>query len=283
MVMKTDYNVHIHTDADKANNSDTYATLALCLNKCSVNYPALKDDAYKHNWNIEVVDEVPVTVNVANGVGSVMCPVALDVPEGCSAWVATMNGHSIGWNPATHIKANEHAVIYAPNHVGGKVKLAVSATQDVADDTDTHQHLRGHYIARTHSTTEFPKLYALNVGAANPASAPALYAADDETEEPVAMEMPTEVTLTRVTGTGNVAIPAGTLAVHVTSQQCDANELTLPLNDTVNLNEVNTSISEVSTDTAADGAVYDLQGRRLSKAVKGGVNIINGRKVFIAR
>lgn len=40
-----------------------------------------------------------------------------------------------------------------------------------------------------------------------------------------------------------------------------------------------TSISEISAE-AADGAIYDLQGRRLAAPVKG-VNIIGGRKVLI--
>ncbi len=42
-----------------------------------------------------------------------------------------------------------------------------------------------------------------------------------------------------------------------------------------------TGISAVEGETLANDAIYDLAGRKVSKAVKGGVYIINGRKVLV--
>lgn len=49
-----------------------------------------------------------------------------------------------------------------------------------------------------------------------------------------------------------------------------------PLTDTYN----ESSISQIEASSAADGAIYDLQGRRLNKAIRG-INIINGKKILV--
>ncbi len=48
------------------------------------------------------------------------------------------------------------------------------------------------------------------------------------------------------------------------------------------LNDTPVGINAIDADLE-NAVIYDLNGRRVSKAVKGGVYIINGKKVFIKK
>ena len=73
---------------------------------------------------------------------------------------------------------------------------------------------------------------------------------------------------------GNVKVPAGKAVLHLNSMQAGARAMVLEVVD------VETSIHAVDSVQSANDECYDLQGRRVGKAVNG-LYIINGKKVVV--
>ena len=73
---------------------------------------------------------------------------------------------------------------------------------------------------------------------------------------------------------GNVKVPAGKAVLHLNSMQAGARAMVLEVVD------VETSIHAVDNVQSANDECYDLQGRRVGKAVNG-LYIINGKKVVV--
>lgn len=219
-----------------------------------------------YSFTVEYVTELPVSI--VNGIGSLVCPMAVTVPSDCKVWVAELNGSTLSWRETNSIAAGEHAVIYAPNPVNGKIYVTIDAEQAPYEYAES-DHLKGHHLAMQHSAENVN--FVLDLDAVG----------TDETDGETPAE-PTGVTLHKInTEAANVTLRPHTFALNVTSPNAVAETLELPFNEAVNLADVNTSISEISVDGADAAVVYDLQGRRLSKPVKGAVNVINGKKIYV--
>lgn len=224
---------------------------------------------YQHTmFDLEYVAELPV--NIVNAIGSLICPMAVELPAGCTAWLAQIDGTTLSWTEAAngHIPAHAHAVIYAPNAENGTINVTVSENQD--GEYEESEILKGHHLTRQHAAGNVN--FVLNLDAASTDEA------DEET--PAA---PTGVTLQKVNAASDITLQPHTFALYVSSPGAEGDDsLTLPFDSSVNLADVNTSVSEVNAAEADITVVYDLQGRRIAAPRKGAVNIVNGKKVYHA-
>lgn len=271
IILGTNTNIHIYEPGNGK---------ALHLDRCGAT--GTKTDAKKHNWNLELVNELPIALN-GQGYGSLIAPVAVKfttISDDCMIYIQdkSQNQENIRFKT---VAADEVIPAGTPILVAG-----AAATATIVYDTTTETPaevrrregeaqypiiselvtLHGSHIAKAHATTNGYTTLALTRDAVNGTT-------------------DGDVHFTKVND--GDALNAQTL--HLTLPD-NINELvkeTVLSEDgttaVVNLaTGVTTGIHEIesATDSVDAQVVYDLQGRRLSAPIRG-INIINGKKILV--
>jgi len=229
--------------------------------------------ASNQNWtfSIEDVTELPVKIG-EDGKGTMIVPVAVTVPTSDDFTFYTASTDSNGQliftevSAGNTIPANTHIVIKRATSCSDttcNVTLAIAENANEAAPaalaTETSERFLGSYLATVAPTPgENEEIYVK-------------CATDAATDE-------NGVVFTKVAP--GATLPAGTLAFKAVKNSEAEAPATLTL-DLTAANPGTTAINSIYVENEpANGAIYDLQGRRLSAPVKG-INIINGRKVLV--
>ncbi|MDE6513059.1 MAG: hypothetical protein K2L05_02600 [Muribaculaceae bacterium] len=264
-------NVHIHTPGEGNN--------ALRLNHCSTDYPNIKADGKKHNFELEQVTEIPVAIH-SDGYGSIVTPAYVQAPseetDGAVAFVAQIDGDNLKFVeiPAGHLIAPQTHILIQGNAETVNLSTVAVPTEDhiISEHTGEHAKLEVAYGRKLITPEENEVIYVKSERPSTIAAGNAVRRRVDTTDA--------KFYLTKVEPNedGQVEIPGGTMAVRFNSANDKPEELAVSLSD-----GIPTGIEEISFDeipAAAAEGIYDLQGRRLAAPVKG-INIINGHKTLI--
>ena len=202
--------------------------------------PAVGQTGY--DWEIEEVTSLPVSVSTAVNYGTLFTPVALAVPaEGVEVYTGTINGEYLHLNPVSGtIPAGTAVVLKYTDAVKTAGSLSFATAADVAS-------ISGNVLAgqaNTIAASGITNPYTLQ----NPATGIGFYPYNGTNLNGFKAYMTTGTTTVR----GFLFEEDGTT----------------------------TSIDTLETATPNAQTIYDLSGRRVSKAQKG-LYIVNGKKVYI--
>ena len=202
--------------------------------------PAVGQTGY--DWEIEEVTSLPVSVSTTVNYGTLFTPVALSVPaEGVEAFTGTINGDYLHLNPVSGtIPAGTAVVLKYTDAVKTAGSLSFATAADVAS-------ISGNVLAgqaNTIAASGITNPYTLQ----NPATGIGFYPYNGTNLNGFKAYMTTGTTTVR----GFLFEEDGTT----------------------------TSIDTLETVTPNAQTIYDLSGRRVSKAQKG-LYIVNGKKVYI--
>ena len=202
--------------------------------------PAVGQTGY--DWEIEEVTSLPVSVSTTVNYGTLFTPVALSVPaEGVEAFTGTINGDYLHLNPVSGtIPAGTAVVLKYTDAVKTAGSLSFATAADVAG-------ISGNVLAgqaNTIAASGITNPYTLQ----NPATGIGFYPYNGTNLNGFKAYMTTGTTPVR----GFLFEEDGTT----------------------------TSIDTLETVTPNAQTIYDLSGRRVSKAQKG-LYIVNGKKVYI--
>ncbi len=223
-------------------------------------------------FKVEYVNELPVKIG-ADGKGSLIAPVAVTVPAGSDDFTfytaKTNSDGTVGFEEVTQgdIPANTPIVIKRSEGCEAQV-CNVTVNYNPVDAPATR-------AAETESNDRFFGSYLATV-APTPAEGEALYV-KCATE---GCDNDNDVVFSKVEA--GSTIPAGTIAFKAVNDSEGETPTTLTL-DLGAANSGTTSINSIYAEServAAEGAIYDLQGRRLAAPVRG-INIINGKKILV--
>lgn len=195
-----------------------------------------------YDWEIEEVTSLPVSVSTTVNYGTLFTPVALSVPaEGVEAFTGTINGDYLHLNPVSGtIPAGTAVVLKYTDAVKTAGSLSFATAADVAS-------ISGNVLAgqaNTIAASGITNPYTLQ----NPATGIGFYPYNGTNLNGFKAYMTTGTTTVR----GFLFEEDGTT----------------------------TSIDTLETVTPNAQTIYDLSGRRVSKAQKG-LYIVNGKKVYI--
>lgn len=201
------------------------------------------DECAAHDWYITEVTQLPVTISAA-GYASFYAPVEVTLPSGVTAHTVTENGEWATLSEAISVVPAENGVILAGAE--GTYNLTVSNTS-AADLEDA---LAG-TVAKTLITKEAGAYYVLGVK-----------------DEVVGLYNPViGEDNTKFYNAGHKAywyIPAGT---QTAGFRFGGNTTAIE--------------SVLNNGVEANAPIYDLSGRRVNNAVKGGIYIKNGKKFIV--
>lgn len=195
-----------------------------------------------YDWEIEEVTSLPVNVSSAVNYGTLFTPVALSVPaEGVEAFTGTINGEYLHLNPVSGtIPAGTAVVLKYTDAVKTAGSLSFATAADVAS-------ISGNVLAgqaNTIAASGITNPYTLQ----NPATGIGFYPYNG----------------TNLNGF-KAYMTKGTTSVRGFLFEEDG---------------TTTGINALETETPGMQAIYDLSGRRVSKAQKG-LYIVNGKKVIL--
>lgn len=195
-----------------------------------------------YDWEIEEVTSLPVNVSSAVNYGTLYTPVALSVPaEGVEVYTGTINGEYLHLNPVSGtIPASTAVVLKYTDAVKTAGSLSFATAADVASISGNVLAGQANTIAASGITSP----YTLQ----NPATGIGFYPYNGTNLNGFKAYMTTGTTPVR----GFLFEEDGTT----------------------------TSIDTLETVTPNAQTIYDLSGRRVSKAQKG-LYIVNGNKVYI--
>lgn len=195
-----------------------------------------------YDWEIEEVTSLPVNVSSAVNYGTLFTPVALTVPaEGVEAFTGTINGDYLHLNPVSGtIPAGTAVVLKYTDAVKTAGSLSFATAADVASISGNVLAGQANTIAASGITSP----YTLQ----NPATGIGFYPYNGTNLNGFKAYMTTGTNPVR----GFLFEEDGTT----------------------------TSIDTLETATPNAQTIYDLSGRRVSKAQKG-LYIVNGKKVYI--
>lgn len=213
-------------------------------------------------YSLTPVTEWPVAIH-ADGWGSIVSPFDLVVPEGCTVIApGSLNdkGQVVFAEVEDIIPAGTHAFIYA----GTGVTTVNVPIADGLTEFNPYKHgdFIGHHFEQTIEAADSTNYYAK------------LPVADSGVSTASIADVPA-IKLQKLDITdGNVAIPAGVAVVSLKSKDYNDDVISLTASE-----PLTTSICEVGAASPMADIIYDLQGRRLTRAH--GLVIMNGRKVFV--
>lgn len=222
-------------------SADRYFHYTVYNNTVQVNRCS-EDVCAEHAWYITEVTELPVEITAA-GYATLYAPVEVTLPTGVTAHTVTENGEYATLSDAINVVPAKNGVILAGE--AGTYNLTVSNT-----GAENLTNALAGTVAKTLVTKETGAYYVLGivdevVGLYNP-----VIGEDD----------------TKFYNAGHKAywhIPA---ASQVAGFRFGGNT---------------TAIESVLIGTDANAPIYDLSGRRVNNAVKGGIYIVNGKKVYV--
>ena len=195
-----------------------------------------------YDWVIEEVTSLPVNVSAAANYGTLYTPVALSVPaEGVEVYTGSINGEYLHLNPVSGTIPAGTAVVFK---YSDEIKTAGSLNFATAADVEaiTRNVLAGQ--ANTVAASGITNPYTLQ----NPATGIGFYPYNGENLNGFKAYMTTGTTPVR----GFLFEEDGTT----------------------------TAINALETETQGTQTIYDLCGRRVSKAQKG-LYIVNGKKMIL--
>ena len=222
-----------------SNNGSTY------INRCQNN--TCGDD---HNWTIEEVTSLPVTITAAK-YATFYAPVAVTVPEGVTAHTVTVNGEWATLSEALEvIPANTGVVLYS--ETAGTYNFAVTTA-----DAFEGENLMAGTIAKTLVTKpDNTECYVL----AKPegAEVAAMYIAVNG-EDATKFYNAGHKAYLEVAGSSNVSFYGFRFGGE---------------------DDETTGVEKVETVTE-NAVIFDLAGRRVSEITAPGIYIVNGKKVLV--
>lgn len=232
-----------------------------------------------HNFSLEQVDEL--SVKVEGDYGTFYCAVPMTVPADTEGYEYYGGKVVPNENEAGHFN-----IVFEPIAAGvtvaegtavvvlgddGIAKLNVAYEPETEPVADYAEAFHGTHVATLHNEEEGNWTFGHGVAAAAEANAAMTLAASDAPA----------ITLGRVAHGAAKPVNALMLTVPARSPMADGkgSVLTMSLDGE---NNITTGIDRVIFEKA-DGSclIFDLQGRRLGAPVKGQVNIIDGRKVYV--
>lgn len=223
-------------------------------------------------FGVEYVDKLPVTVHSGDNCGSIYLPVEVTVPDTHTVYVATEESDTEGsYLKLTRktdgvVPAYTHAIISGN---AGTVEVEVNYDAEIGSPAE-NEYLHGHIATLDYPTNS--DLVHLEKSSAPAESAVMTLDADNVAS----------AKFVKAEGT----IPANALVIKAAQAALTNNALDIPLteDESAYLTKAGTTtgINRIVVEEANGmQTIYDLQGRRLAKPVKGSVNIINGKKTFI--
>ncbi len=211
-----------------------------------------------HNWTIEEVTWLPIPVNAEVGYTTIYSPVELALSQGrFKAYTAsTINGNSVMLEEQTVVPANVGVVLELQE--GAEVENGCAYLQIKATETEVTSLLQG-----TFADTYINEVsYVL----ANGTNGVGLYKAAINVSTDTANDEP-EVTYEAWLNNGFKAyLPATAGSANVLRFNFGGNT---------------TAIESVVNGLDLNAPIYDLSGRRVVNAVKGGLYIQNGKKFIV--
>ncbi len=200
------------------------------------------DVCAEHDWNITEVTELPVEITAA-GYATFYAPVEVTLPAEVTAHTVTENGEYATLSGAISVVPAKNGVILAGE--AGTYNLTVSNT-----DAENLTNALAGTVAKTLVTKETGAYYVLGI-----------------VDEVVGLYKPViDEDDTKFYNAGHKAywhIPA---ASQTAGFRFGGNT---------------TAIESVLIGADANAPIYDLSGRRVNNAVKGGIYIVNGKKVYV--
>ncbi len=205
------------------------------------------DHAATHSWTIEEVEALPVDVS-EYGYTTIYAPVALSIPDGINAYTVTVDGERANLEDITGgvIPANTGVVLESKARTVSSYSFAITTAEAFTGTNALSGTIKS-------ANVEAPGFMLNSVN-----ETIGFYKAEE-----------TDGSFLGQSHQAYLPLPA------------DADSSTEVFKIYKGDNPV-TGIEEITVaDRANDGAIYDLQGRRVFKAVKGGIYIINGTKILI--
>lgn len=200
------------------------------------------DVCAEHDWYITEVTELPVEITAA-GYATLYAPVEVTLPTGVTAHTVTENGEYATLSDAINVVPAKNGVILAGE--AGTYNLTVSNT-----GAENLTNALAGTVAKTLVTKETGAYYVLGI-----------------VDEVVGLYKPViDEDDTKFYNAGHKAywhIPA---ASQTAGFRFGGNT---------------TAIESVLIGADANAPIYDLSGRRVNNAVKGGIYIVNGKKVYV--
>ena len=222
-------------------SADRYFHYTVYNNTVQVNRCS-EDVCAEHAWYITEVTELPVEITAA-GYATLYAPVEVTLPTGVTAHTVTENGEYATLSDAINVVPAKNGVILAGE--AGTYNLTVSNT-----GAENLTNALAGTVAKTLVTKETGAYYVLGI-----------------VDEVVGLYNPViGEDNTKFYNAGHKAywhIPA---ASQVAGFRFGGNT---------------TAIESVLIGTDANAPIYDLSGRRVNNAVKGGIYIVNGKKVYV--
>ena len=200
------------------------------------------DVCAEHDWNITEVTELPVEITAA-GYATFYAPVEVTLPAEVTAHTVTENGEYATLSDAINVVPAKNGVILAGE--AGTHNLTVSNT-----GAENLTNALAGTVAKTLVTKETGAYYVLGI-----------------VDEVVGLYNP-------VIGEDNTKFyNAGHKAYwHIPAASQAAG---------FRFGGNTTAIESVLIGADANAPIYDLSGRRVNNAVKGGIYIVNGKKVYV--
>ena len=222
-------------------SADRYFHYTVYNNTVQVNRCS-EDVCAEHAWYITEVTELPVEITAA-GYATFYAPVEVTLPTGVTAHTVTENGEYATLSDAINVVPAKNGVILAGE--AGTYNLTVSNT-----GAENLTNALAGTVAKTLVTKETGAYYVLGI-----------------VDEVVGLYKPViDEDDTKFYNAGHKAywhIPA---ASQTAGFRFGGNT---------------TAIESVLIGADANAPIYDLSGRRVNNAVKGGIYIVNGKKVYV--
>ena len=210
------------------------------------------DAADASGWNIVEVTTLPVTVSAA-GYATFIAPVALQIPEGVKAYTGVVKGNWLTLEevPNGTIPANT-GVVLESQFAEGVAKVAKTFNFTIVDDVDR---ITSHLVGSTAAKDNEYK------GITDENTAIPYYTLQKSGNEVVFMQY-------------NGDVLAGSKAyLDFTDNPTSAQSISIRFEGTTDIehSEIRNQHSEM---------IFDLLGRRVETITKGGIYIVNGKKVI---